>query len=628
MKLYRSPGWPDPDGNMRTCDISDAKYDGLFIWDSANYSWKPDRSHASCSDYADLPCSLSLSSRSMRDYGPFEPNVAYSYNIGMVYKSDPSTTHWWASMEEGHSPSHNTSLGMGIVKRTEGVRVNPTSLEIDEGGIAGEYQVRLDTEPSANVKVSMAEDGDVTVSPNSLTFTSRSWSRWQTVRVLPAQDNDAVDDEVSIEHAVTSGDSKYNNLGAADVDVTIRDNDTARVIISPTELTVTEGGRSASYNVRLDTEPSDDVTVSMNPNNDKLSAPISTTSLTFTPSNYGNQRVTVTGAQDVDADNDTTTISHTVSGATEYSGISADDVTVSIRDDEVPVIVSYGSEMYTVKEGDRRAITVRLDKDPRRTVIIPIQRSNTGATDQDDPDPDYSGVPDSVTFNSGQTTRTFNFSAADDSDDDDNESVLLSFGTLPLHVSEGSVSTTAVGIADDDYPLINVSFVSPDYTVGEGATTTIEFELTGQPQRRIAIPLRRTNQGATSGDYSVPSSVVFESDETRKSIIFEAWDDTIDDDDESVILSFSSSLPDNVDVDAPDAATVSITDNDDPPVTVRFDQSSYTVAEDGSVEVKVLLNREPEQGTGARSRNTDHQDQPGRRVRLRLLRRSQQRHPV
>ena len=333
MKLYRSPGWPDPDGNMRTCDISDAKYDGLFIWDSANYSWKPDRSHASYSDYVDLPCSLSLSSRSMTDIGPFEPNVAYSYNIGMVYKRDPSTTHWWASMEEGHSPSHNTSLGMGIVKRTEGVRVNPTSLEIDEGGVAGEYQVRLDTEPSANVKVSMAEDGDVTVSPSSLTFTSRDWSRWQTVRVSPAQDNDAVDDEVSIEHAVTSSDSKYNNLGAPDVSVTINDNDTARVIISPTELTVTEGGRSGSYNVRLDTEPSDDVTVRFDPNNNKLSAPTSTTSLTFTPSDYGNQRVTVTGAQDDYADNDTTTISHTVSGATEYSGISADDVTVSIRDD-------------------------------------------------------------------------------------------------------------------------------------------------------------------------------------------------------------------------------------------------------------------------------------------------------
>ena len=316
------------------------------------------------------------------------------------------------------------------------------------------------------------------------------------------QDADAVDDIVPIEHTVSSDDNNYNNVSAPNVTVTINDDETAKVIISPTELTVTEG-RSSSYNVRLDTEPSDDVTVSMSPNNDKLSAPTSTTTITFTPQNWrSNQRVTVTGAQDDDADNDTTTISHSVSGATEYSGIGTDNVTVSIRDDEVPVTVSFGSDTYSVNEGSRRTVTVRLDKDPRRTVEIPIERANQGgATDQDNTDADYSGVPDSVTFNSGQTTRTFNFSAAQDSDDDDNESVLLSFGTLPLHVSEGSVPETTVSVADDDYPLINVSFLQSSYTVEEGATTTIEFELTDEPQRRITIPLRRTNQGASSADY-------------------------------------------------------------------------------------------------------------------------------
>ena len=197
--------------------------------------------------------------------------------------------------------------------------------------------------------------------------------------------------------------------------------------------------------------------------------------------------------------------------------------------------------------------------------------------------------------NSGQTTRTFNFSAVDDSDDDDNESVLLSFGTLPLHVSEGTKNETTVNIEDDDYPLINVSFLHSSYTVDEGATTTIEFELTDEPQRRINIPLRRTNHGgASNSDYSVPSSVVFESDETRKSIEFLAREDTIDDDDESVTLSFSSSLPDNVDVDTTDTATVNITDDDDPPVNVRFRESSHTLEEGESVDVEVFLNKAPE----------------------------------
>ena len=585
MKLYRSPAWSGG-VTVRTCDISASKFDGLFIWDSANNGWKPDRNHASYSDYVALPCNLSLSSRSMSDVGPFEPNQEYHYTIGMVYKNAPSTIHWLYS-----DPTY-AGIGVGIVRRTHGVHISPTSLNLDEGGASGFYEVRLNTAPSSNVTIRMAEDGDVTLSRSSITFTPSNWERKQTVTVNSVSDADAVNDIVTIEHTVTSDDNNYNGVSAPDVTVTINDDETAKVIISPTELTVTEG-RSTGYNVRLATPPSDDVTVRFSLNNGKLSAPTSTTTLNFTPSNYGNQRVTVTGAQDIDAENDTTTISHTVSGATEYSGIGADDVTVSIRDDEVPVTVSYGSEMYTVNEGSRRAVTVRLDKDPRRTVIILIERSNTGTTDQDNADPDYSGVPDSVTFNSGQTTRTFNFSAVDDSADDDNESVLLSFGTLPLHVSEGTVNETTVNIADDDYPLINVSFLQPSYTVEEGATTSIEFSLTDEPQRRITIPLRRTNQGASSGDYSVPSSVVFESDETQKSIIFLATDDTIDDDDESVTLSFSSSLPDNVDVDAPDAATVSITDNDDPPVRVRFRESTHTLEEGDSVEVEVFLNKAP-----------------------------------
>ena len=42
------------------------------------------------------------------------------------------------------------------------------------------------------------------------------------------------------------------------------------------------------------------------------------------------------------------------------------------------------------------------------------------------------------------------------------------------------------------------------------------------------------------------------------------------------------------------AATVSITDDDDPFVTVMYDQSSYTVAEGGTQTVTVTLSADPE----------------------------------
>ena len=47
---------------------------------------------------------------------------------------------------------------------------------------------------------------------------------------------------------------------------------------------------------------------------------------------------------------------------------------------------------------------------------------------------DYSGaVPANLTFNTGETSKTFSLSAAQDTVDDDGESVLLTFGTNARH---------------------------------------------------------------------------------------------------------------------------------------------------------------------------------------------------
>ena len=89
--------------------------------------------------------------------------------------------------------------------------------------------------------------------------------------------------------------------------------------------------------------------------------------------------------------------------------------------------VSYEQSSYTVGEGSNVTVKVILSADPERTVVIPISKSNQdGATDGD-----YSGVPTSVTFASGDTSKTITFTATQDTVDDDGESVDLAFGTLP-----------------------------------------------------------------------------------------------------------------------------------------------------------------------------------------------------
>ena len=146
-----------------------------------------------------------------------------------------------------------------------------------------------------------------------------------------------------------------------------------------------------------------------------------------------------------------------------------------------------------------------------------------------------------------------------------------------------------------DFPEVTVQYGQSDYTVAEGGTLEVTVTLSEDPLQETVIPIAATGRdGATSADYSVPSSVTFGEGDTSKTITFAATDDTEDDDDESVLLSFGSVLPDRVSEGSPNEATVNIADDDDPHVTVMFAQADYVVVEGETVLVRVALSANPE----------------------------------
>ena len=253
------------------------------------------------------------------------------------------------------------------------------------------------------------------------------------------------------------------------------------------------------------------------------------------------------------------------------------------------VDVEYEQSSYTVAEGSTQAVKVTLSEDPERTVTLPITK-----TDQDGASSaDYSGVPSSVTFNAGDTEKSFTFTATDDSVDDDGESVKLTFTNLPTGVTEGTTKETVISITDDDVPSVTVEYGSATYSVEESddATTTetkenevtVTVKLSADPERTVTIPIEKTDQdGASSADYSgVPASVEFNSGDTSKTFTFTATADTVDDDGEWVKLTFdTANLPTGVTEGTTNESVVSINDDDLPAdVDVEFEESSYMVAE-------------------------------------------------
>ena len=405
--------------------------------------------------------------------------------------------------------------------------------------------------------------------------------------------DDKVPEETEYFQVVLEG-GPGNDLFNQERIVTIIDDDFVGVTVDPTTVPVTEGA-SSTYTVALDTQPTEDVTVTINdPSNTEVTA--DPASLTFTPTTFLDpQTVTVSASHDPDKiDEEPVVITHTVSSTdSDYDGLSADSVTVNVSDDDVPPVkVSFGSDTYPVDEGDSVDVTVNLDADPERTVTIPIEKTNEeGASDDD-----YSGVPTSVTFAATETSKTFTFTATDDAVDDDDEEVKLTFGTLPARVSEGTTKETTVSITDDDAPgSLTVNFEQSTYSVAEGGSVAVKVTLNDDPEGTVEIPITSTNQdGASDSDYSgVPDDLTFNSGQTSKTITFSAALDNLGDDGESVNLAFGD-LPTGVSAGTNEEATVNI-DNVTPQtaLTVNFGSASYAVTEGATTTVTVTLNNAP-----------------------------------
>ena len=239
-------------------------------------------------------------------------------------------------------------------------------------------------------------------------------------------------------------------------------------------------------------------------------------------------------------------------------GGANETATITLTDNDHPEVeVEFGASAYTVAEGGSQSITVTLSADPERTLVIPIEATGQdGATAAD-----YSGVPSSVTFAAGDRSKSFTFMATADTEDDDDESVKLSFGTMPdARISAGTPDEVTLNIVDDDDPQVSVRFVQAAYSVAEGEEQAVRVTLSAKPERTVVIPLAAMEQdGASSADYSgVPQSVTFNSGDTSKSFTFMATDDDVGDDGESVLLRFGTPLPSRVNTGNPNEATVTI----------------------------------------------------------------------
>ena len=119
----------------------------------------------------------------------------------------------------------------------------------------------------------------------------------------------------------------------------------------------------------------------------------------------------------------------------------APDYTFSVVD---MVKLSFGEAAYSVNEGSEIRIPVTLSKHIGYALIPIIVTPNGGATKAD-----Y-GISHEKAYFRTLASMTITVYAQDDSDNDDNESITLSFGALPDVVVGGTNATTTITIVDND----------------------------------------------------------------------------------------------------------------------------------------------------------------------------------
>ena len=493
------------------------------------------------------------------------------------------------------NPTRGTSLSSSassvnttiVDDDTSGVTVSKTNLTVPEGG-SDEYTVVLDSEPTGPVTVTpmVPDDTDVRVSPSSLTFTTLNWNAAQTVTVSAAEDDDADNDPtVTLTHAV-SGAADYTSVEVDSVAVTITENDTPGVTLSETNLTVPEGG-SATYTVKLPTQPTGNVTVTVSGASGDVT--VDTDTLTFTTLNWDDaQTVTVSAAEDDDAaDDPTVTLNHSRSGASSVS------VTVTITENDEATFSVTGPTTVTEDAG-MATYAVSLSIEPGSDVTVDYATSNGTATAGSD----YTAESGTLTFTRGSwnTPQTVDVPITNDRVDDDDETFTFTLSNptrgTSLSSSASSVNTT---IVDDDTSGVTVS--ETNLTVPEGGSDEYTVVLDSEPTGPVTVTV-----GGASGDVTVDTDTMMTGNQTTLTFTNTNWRDaqtvtvsaTKDDDaadDPTVTLNHSVTGGDYGGSVTVESVMVTITENDTPGVTLS--KTNLQVTEGGSDNYTVELDSEP-----------------------------------
>jgi concanavalin A-like lectin/glucanase superfamily protein len=434
-----------------------------------------------------------------------------------------------------------------------------------EAGNAATFTVRLPQEPTSDVSISLSsnDESEGWADPSDLTFTPSNWSSVQTVLVRGV--DDYIDDgdityAIILDPAVST-DASYDGEDPSDVTVVNIDNDALGVERGNISGNTTEWGKQATFTLRLESAPTDDVTIPIE-SSDLTEGTVEPSYLVFTPENWNSLRtVTVTGQNDGDNDGHiqySILLGPAESSDSIYEDFSISPVNLFNYDDDNPGFTIQVDDDTTWEWGDTAQVSIKLASSPQSSVTIGVSSSNIS---------EGSVFPDSVSFNSSNWDiyQTITITGVDDTDQDGNTSYDVVFAAASSddtnYDGEDPADKTLSNI-DDDSAGFNLS-ISSGSTSESGGAKKFSLHLTSQPGEEVTIPV--SSDDLTEGDVNL-SSLVFDSNNwfTAQTVKITGIDDDDRDGDitYSITLGTASSSDASYDGLSPDEVPVTNIDND------------------------------------------------------------------
>ncbi|MFM2089582.1 MAG: hypothetical protein RLZZ127_71 [Planctomycetota bacterium] len=313
-------------------------------------------------------------------------------------------SHATSSVSDALYQGLSDQIQVRIIDDEAGVVLVPASVAVTEGSSITAAIV-LSREPTATVIVSIPStvdvgitgaDADLATAALDIVFTSADWDQPRGV-IISAIDDAIVEGTLpeSLVATAVSADAAYNGSTSA-VSVTVSDNgESAAVVLSdangqsPSVLRVQEGGTSATFSVRITSDPGVPATVAIAPSSGQVrlngGLPGATLTLTFTSTNWtAAQIVTVSAVNDAvieGAHTTNLTISSGGGAGGAYGALGSPVIQVQIDDNEQAIEIDWAaSQVRQLGEGATQStFLVRLTAPPATQALVTITPSSTQA---------------------------------------------------------------------------------------------------------------------------------------------------------------------------------------------------------------------------------------------------------